>query len=145
MDGASRAGRDTRPAFVRSFVRGSCRPCYKRPVDTPPPATRRRLGCGLAVLAGVGAIVAVGLYLGQRDQASKTPCQRYAEVMVRSLDNCHSGQNRNHAHHVAICEARVDPTPACLEKIEALSREACDALERGPSAAGAVCARRPAP
>jgi hypothetical protein len=107
-------------------------------VSEPEPAPRRRLGCALAVVAVLGALLAVGLLLGRRHHASLTPCERYAETVARRLDNCHSGANPD---HLAICRASVDPSPACLERIEALT---CDELERGaPASAGEVCRKHP--
>ena len=106
-------------------------------------AEKRKLGnvgCGLIVLAVVGAIIGFGLWLGKRDRESKTPCERYAEVMARALDNCHSGVNRSARHHVAICEQSVDPTPSCLKRVKQMK---CNALEIGPSAFGEVCQKQP--
>ena len=97
-------------------------------------------GCALIVIPIVGLFVGAGLWLGQREDAAKTPCQRYAAVVARILYNCHSGQTKAPEHHTAVCERTLDPTPACLERLEALS---CDELKYPPEvAAGAACARK---
>lgn len=98
--------------------------------------SKKRVGCALVVVALVAAVVAVGVWLGRKDAASKSPCERYAEVITRELDNCHSGVTRNHAHHIEICKESVDPTAACLEAIEGLS---CEQIERGPAAFAEAC------
>jgi hypothetical protein len=98
---------------------------------------RNPLGCAVVAIAVVGAILGLAWYLNRADEAAKTGCQRYAETVATALDNCHSGVNRNHGHHIAICERSIDPSDACLERIQALS---CDELERGvPASAGEIC------
>lgn len=85
----------------------------------------------------IAAVIGVGLWLGRRDAASKTPCQRYAELLDRELDNCHSGMSRDLEQRALECEQSIDPTPACFDRIEALS---CEELERGPVVtAGEAC------
>ncbi len=98
-----------------------------------------KVGCLAIVLVLVGAVAGVGLLLGRKQEASKTPCERYVATMVRALDNCSSGETRNHAHHLAVCEQSVDPTPDCLERIEELK---CAELEHAPTAAGDVCHKK---
>ncbi len=98
-----------------------------------------RLGCLAICVALAGGVIGIGLLLGRRHDASMTPCERYAATITRALDNCSSGQTRNHSHHIAACERSIDPTPACLERIEALP---CAELELGPGAAGDVCRKK---
>lgn len=98
-----------------------------------------KLGCLVIVLVLVGAVAGVGLLLGRKQEAAKTPCERYVATMQRALDNCSSGETRNHSHHLAVCKQSVDPTPECLERIEKLK---CNELEQGPSAAGDVCLKK---
>lgn len=100
---------------------------------------RGKVGCLVIVLVVVGAVAGVGLLLGRKQQASMTPCERYLVTMDRALDNCSSGETRNREHHLAICRQSVDPTPACLERIETMK---CSELEHGPSAAGDVCRKK---
>ena len=88
------------------------------------------LGCLAIFLVAAGLIAGIGMYLGSREDAAKTPCERYAKVVAVALDNCHSGVNRSHRHHIAICEQMVNPSSDCLGKIKKLS---CDELERGPA------------
>jgi hypothetical protein len=89
------------------------------------------------VVIAAGLVVGAGTAFSRCDEASKTPCERYAATMARELDNCHSGVTRNHRHHIEICERSVSATEACLEKIETLS---CPELEANPAAAaGDVC------
>ena len=105
--------------------------------DEAPAKTKQRLGCLVAVIAAVGLVIGIGALVSRCDDAKKTPCERYAATMARELNNCHSGVNRNHEHHIAICERSVNATKACLEKIEKLS---CPELEADPAAAaGEVC------
>lgn len=98
-----------------------------------------KVGCLAIVLVLAGAVVAVGFMLGRKQDASKTPCERYVTVMDRALDNCSSGATRNHDHHLAVCNQSVDPTPACLERIETMS---CGELENAPSTFGDVCRKK---
>ncbi len=98
-----------------------------------------KLGCLVIVLVLVGAVAGVGLLLGRKQEASKTPCERYVATMTRALDNCSSGETRNHAHHLAVCEQSVAPTPDCLDRIEELP---CAELENAPAAAGDVCRKK---
>ena len=98
------------------------------------------LGCLLIVIPIIGLVIGAGLWLGHRKDAAKSPCQRYADVVDRVLRNCHSGQNKGADHHMAICEQSLDPTPACLERLDTLT---CDELERTPQvAARAACSRK---
>jgi hypothetical protein len=101
-----------------------------------------KLGCLVVVVALVGAILGLGLFFGRRQDASMTPCERYAETMTQAIDNCHSGMNQNHAYHITTCERSVDPTPECLDRIEALP---CAELEKGPTAAGDACRKKATP
>jgi hypothetical protein len=103
---------------------------------------RGKLGCLVIVVALVGAIVGLGLFFGRRQDASMTPCERYAETMIDAIDNCSSGKNRNHTYHVETCETSIDPTPECLDHIRALS---CSDVEKGVLAAGDVCRKKANP
>jgi len=108
-------------------------------VETAAAANRKkpRLGCLVVVVIAAGLLVGAGMLFSKCNEASKTPCERYAKTMSRELDNCHSGVNRNHRHHIEICERSVNATKACLEKIETLTRPQ---LEANPAAAaGEVC------
>tara|TARA_R110000868_G_scaffold55996_1_gene173756 strand:+ start:100 stop:522 length:423 start_codon:yes stop_codon:yes gene_type:complete len=97
------------------------------------------VGCAVVGIVGLGIFLAAGLWFAKRDDASKTPCERYAEVANRILYNCHSGLSKEVDHHTAVCERQIDPTAACLERLEALT---CDELRRPPEiAAGVACAR----
>jgi len=79
------------------------------------------------------------LYLGLREDAERTPCQRFAKVYTRELNNCHSGVTKNHGHHIEISERDVDPSDACINAIEAMT---CDQLESGPAiVAPKVCGK----
>lgn len=98
-----------------------------------------KLGCLVLVLVLAGAIAAVGLLLGRKKDAAMTPCERYVATVTQALDNCHSGKSRNHDRHLEECNASVDPTPECLDRIKALP---CAELEEGPAAAGDVCRKK---
>tara|TARA_R110002073_G_scaffold334897_1_gene525496 strand:+ start:46079 stop:46408 length:330 start_codon:yes stop_codon:yes gene_type:complete len=98
------------------------------------------VGCALIALVGIGLFLGAGLWFAKQDEASKTPCERYAEVANRILYNCHSGLSKSVDHHTAVCERAIDPTPACLQRLEQLT---CDDLRQPPEiAAGAACARK---
>ena len=98
------------------------------------------IGCVLFAFAAIGIFLGVAFWLGKRDDAAKTPCERYAEVAYRVLYNCHSGLPKEVDHHTAICERALDPTPACLERLESLT---CDELRSPPEiATGEACARK---
>jgi hypothetical protein len=96
----------------------------------------RRVGCAVVLLAVVAVVVGAGFFLGRREDASKSPCERYAETMAGALDNCSSGRNRNSSYHVAACERSVNPSEACLERLKSLP---CDQLDLAPGSAGPVC------
>jgi len=97
------------------------------------------LGCLALFVVVVGVVLGIGMLLANRDDAKRTPCERYARTVWKALDNCHSGVNRSHKHHVQICEARVNATDKCLKKVRSLS---CNELERGVAAsAGDACAK----
>lgn len=96
-----------------------------------------RIGCALAILIAAGMVAGGGFFLARRDDASKTPCQRFADTLARALANCSSG--RNSSQLIELCEASVDPSAACLQRIEALS---CADLELAPATAGEVCRKR---
>jgi hypothetical protein len=103
-------------------------------------SARERVGCLVAVVVVIGAVVGGGILMGRRNEQAKTPCQRYADAVAEALDNCHSGQTKNARHHIDMCERALDPSPACLQRIDALT---CDELERGAAAAaGDVCWKR---
>jgi hypothetical protein len=98
-----------------------------------------KIGCLVFVGLALALLIGGGLYLGFREDAEKTPCERYARVYTQRLSNCHSGVTKNHAHHIEICERDVDPSDACLEKIESMT---CDQLEAGPAiVAPGVCGK----
>jgi hypothetical protein len=111
------------------------------PEPREPSPAKRRLGCGLAAIGVLGGLLGLGLWLGRRDLASATPCDRFAELVARELKNCHSGQNTSHDHLVATCQREaVAATDACLARIDALT---CDQLEGGVlAAAGEACRAR---
>lgn len=114
--------------------------CYISVVADAESNKPNKPGCALIAIAIVGLFVCTGLWFKQHSDASKTPCQRYAAVAARVLYNCHSGQPKAEEHHTAVCERVLDPTPACLERLDALS---CDELQLPPElAAGAACARK---
>ena len=101
--------------------------------------SRQRLGCLAVVVVVVAGVVGGGYALNKCEQSDKSFCERYAKTMARELDNCHSGVNRSHRFHIDICERRVNPTDACLEKIKTLS---CPQLEASPpSSAPDACAK----
>ena len=90
----------------------------------------RRAGCGLVAGLVILAVLGVGWVMGQRKEASLTPCERYARTVYTALDNCHSGVNRDREHHQQYCEANLHVTDACLEEIRSYSlRDSCRALE----------------
>lgn len=98
---------------------------------------KQRIGCLAVVVVVAGGLVGLGMWLGGREVAAMTPCQRYAETVDRMLDNCHSGKERD---ELAVCERSVDPSPACLERVEQLS---CEQIERGAAlSAGEVCRKK---
>lgn len=97
------------------------------------------VGCALIAIAALGLFLGAALWLSKRDDAAKTPCQRYAAVANRVLANCHSGLSKSVDHHTAVCERVIDPTPACMKRLEALT---CDELRVPPEVAtGSACAR----
>ena len=98
-----------------------------------------RIGCLAVIILTVGLVIGGGLYLGKRKDAERTPCERYATVYTRQLNNCHSGVTKNHAHHIEICERDVNPSDACIQTIEAMT---CEQLEAGPAiVAPQVCGK----
>lgn len=99
-------------------------------------SSKGRIGCAVIALAVAGLAVGAGIFLSRKEDSSRSPCERYALTMTRALDNCSSGKTRNRDYHVGTCERSVNPTPACLERIQSLP---CDRLEIGPSEAGDVC------
>jgi hypothetical protein len=106
------------------------------------PSRRSPVGCAVVVVAAAGIVLGAGLWLGKRDEESLTRCQRYARTIVRALDHCYSGKTREHRHHIEECDRSIDPSEACLERIQDLP---CEELERGPAVAAAgVCLRQPA-
>lgn len=99
------------------------------------PRSRRRL----VILAGVIALLAAGVMLGRCQQSTMSPCERYADAVIRALDNCHSGQNRSMERHVAECERSIDPSEECIERIGELT---CPELENGIVQSGPDACRR---
>jgi hypothetical protein len=96
-----------------------------------------RIGCALAVLVAAGMVAGGGFILARMDDASRTPCQRFARTLERALANCSSG--RSSSQLVQVCEKTVDPSDACMERIKELS---CADLELAPATAGEVCRKR---
>ena len=68
---------------------------------------RGRIGCALLVLVAIGAVLGIGLWIGQRKDAERTPCERYMHTILEAGDHCHSGVTRKAEYHVGICE-RID-------------------------------------
>ena len=83
-------------------------------------------------------MIATGVWLGQRQDASRTPCERYARAAARALANCHSG-DRDHQAHLAACERSVQPDEGCFDRLGALS---CDSIERNPNVVVDVCRKQ---
>ena len=114
--------------------------CYTIDVSDAESSKPNYVGCSLIAIPILALFVGAGLWLGQRQDAAKTPCQRYASVAARVLHNCHSGLTKALDHHTAVCERVLDPTPACLERLDALT---CEELQLPPEvAAGAACSRK---
>ena len=89
-----------------------------------------RAGCGLIALVTIAAVLGLGMWFGQREDASRTPCERYARTVYTALDNCHSGVNRDRVYHREHCEQALEVTDECLAEIERLSHRQCRELER---------------
>lgn len=102
------------------------------------PSSRRRLGCLVVVLALAGAVVGGGIWLGGREEASKSPCERYARQAGRALANCHSGA-MDHPRLLAAC-AEVEPDEGCFERLGQL---ACATVEKNPYVVIDVCRKKP--
>ncbi len=94
----------------------------------------------LVLVAIAAAVVAAAIFFGKADEESKTPCQIYAKTVTKALDNCHSGRNRSHRHHIDICEKLVAPTQSCFDAIRAQS---CDELDRTARAFGGAACEKP--
>jgi hypothetical protein len=104
------------------------------------PSRKQKVGCLAAVVLGAGVLWGLS-EVSQRLQPAAGACERYAEVVVRQLANCHSGMTKNRSHHIEICKAKVAPSSECLARIEALD---CQALETDlVRAAGPACQKSP--
>ena len=99
-------------------------------MDEPAAKRRSRVGGGLIAILAIAAILGLGMWCGQRQEASLEPCERYARAVHTALDNCHSGVNRDRVYHREHCERAIDVTAACLKEIEELSLLQCRELER---------------
>lgn len=101
-------------------------------------ATHRRIGC-LAVLMAAATVIAGGVWLGRREDAEKTPCERYARAAMRALANCYSG-DKDYPKMLAACEEAVEVDDGCFDRLGALS---CEAIERNPGVVIEVCRKKP--
>jgi hypothetical protein len=99
---------------------------------------RRRIGC-LALLVAAAAVIGGGVWLGLREDAGQTPCERYTHAAERALANCHSGY-QDHPWLLAQCEEAIEVDDGCLERLKALS---CEAIERNPAVVLDVCRKKP--
>ncbi len=105
----------------------------------------RKLAGPAIVAVAVALFLGLGSFFNSRENADKTPCERYAKVVSQALDNCHSGVNRSHRYHIGVCKKlKVNVTDACLDAIRKLSKSnECEALEAGPATSvGEVCFSR---
>ena len=104
----------------------------------PKKSSRRRIGC-LAVIVAAAAVIGGGVWLGQREDASKSPCARSARAAGRALANCHSGA-MDHARLLSICEQEVEPDEACLGRLSGVS---CESIEKSPAVVVDLCRKKP--
>ncbi len=88
------------------------------------------VGCAVTTLLVIATVLVAGLWFGQREEEARTPCEDYARTVHTSLDNCHSGVNRDRVHHEEVCEQSLEVTEECLGEIERMSRRDCRDLER---------------
>lgn len=102
------------------------------------PSSRRRAGCLVVVLVVAAAVIGGGVWLGRREDAGQTPCQRYARQAGRALANCHSGA-MDHQRLTAAC-ADVEPDDGCFERLGQL---ACATIEQNPFVVIEVCRKKP--
>jgi hypothetical protein len=110
-------------------------------VDENNSKLRGRIGCALVVLVAIGAVVGVGLWMGRKQDAERTPCERYMRTILTAGDHCHSGVTRNAEHHLAICERSIDPTEACFDAIRAMT---CPQINADPTGASLpACHKQP--
>jgi hypothetical protein len=108
-------------------------------VDENNSKLRGRIGCALVVLVAIGAVVGVGLWMGRKQDAERTPCERYMRTILTAGDHCHSGVTRNAEHHLAICERSIDPTEACFDAIRAMT---CPQINADPTGASLPACRK---
>ncbi|HUS65364.1 MAG TPA: hypothetical protein VMZ28_12515 [Kofleriaceae bacterium] len=106
--------------------------------DPKKSSSRRRAGCLVLVLAVGAAVVGGGVWLGKREEAEQTPCERYAHEAGRALANCHSGA-MDHPRLLAACK-EVVPDEGCFERLGAL---ACEVVEKDPGVVVDVCRKKP--
>lgn len=100
---------------------------------------RGRIGCALLMLVAVGAVLGVGLWIGHRKDAERTPCERYMRTILEAGDHCHSGVTRKAEYHVGICERLIEPTEACFDAIRAMT---CPAIDADPTGASLPACRK---
>jgi hypothetical protein len=99
-------------------------------VTEPKEKRSGRAGCAALAVLVIAAVLGVGMFFGQRKEASLSPCERYARTVYTALDNCHSGVNRDREFHRQYCEQNLTVTEQCLEEIREISiRDACRELE----------------
>jgi hypothetical protein len=114
--------------------------CYTIDVTEAEPGKPNTLGCAIFAIAILGLVIGAGLWFAKSKDAAMTPCEKYGAIANRVLYNCHSGLDKAPEHHTAVCERALDPTPACLKRLEALT---CDELRVPPEVAtGEACARK---
>lgn len=104
--------------------------------DTTKP--RNRIGCALVILA-LGVVLGAGLWIARKQDAERTPCERYMRTLRISLDHCHSGVTKNPEHHLGICEELIDPTEACFDAIRAMT---CPEIDADPTGASLPACRK---
>ena len=100
---------------------------------------RGRIGCALLLLVAIGAVVGIGLWIGHREDAQRTPCERYMRTILEAGDHCHSGVNRKAEYHLGICERSIEPTEACFDAIRAMT---CPAIDADPTGASLPACRK---
>jgi hypothetical protein len=110
-------------------------------VDEDTSKLRGRIGCALLVLLAIGAVIGTGLWIGRKQDAERTPCERYMRVILEAGDHCHSGVTRNAEHHLGICERSINPTEACFDAIRSMT---CPEINSDPTGASLpACRKRP--
>ena len=114
-------------------------PNVRSDADDDTKKLRGRIGCALLVLLAVAAVIGTGLWLGRKEDAARTPCERYMRILRTALDHCHSGVTENPEHHLGICEQSINPTEACFDKIRAMS---CPEINADPTGASLPACRK---